>query len=203
MTKIKLCGILRIDDIEIVNKLKPEYIGFVFAKKSRRYIAPCEAAGLKEALSGDIKVVGVFVNETVEQVAALLNENIIDIAQLHGDEDEEYISRLRKLSGKQIIKAFRINKESDLADIEGCSADYILLDSGAGSGECFEWGWLKDIKRPFFLAGGLDTGNVNKALNEIQPFAVDVSSGIETGGVKDKEKMTAFVTAVRMFDEKG
>lgn len=197
MTKIKLCGISRMCDIETINQLKPEYIGFVFAKKSKRYVSAYKAARLKKALSEDIKTVGVFVDEEVEQVAKLLNENTIDIAQLHGSEDEEYIGRLRRRSGKPIIKAFRIEGEADTLKIEGCSADYILLDSGAGSGESFDWSWVKDIKRPFFLAGGLNTTNVKKAVNEIQPFAVDTSSGIETDGIKDKEKMAAFVAAVR------
>lgn len=131
------------------------------------------------------------------KVAALLNENIIDIAQLHGSEDDEYIRKLKSLSNKTIIKAFRIEKESDIENIESCIADYVLLDSGAGSGECFEWNLIKEIKRPFFLAGGLNTKNVEKAVMDIRPFAVDVSSGIETDGIKDKDKMAAFVAMVR------
>lgn len=197
MTKIKLCGISRMDDITAVNQLKPEYIGFVFAKGSKRYVTTEIAAKLKGSLAEGIKTVGVFVNESVEKVAALLNENIIDIAQLHGSEDDEYIRKLKSLSNKTIIKAFRIEKESDIENIESCIADYVLLDSGAGSGECFEWNLIKEIKRPFFLAGGLNTKNVEKAIMDIRPFAVDVSSGIETDGIKDKDKMAAFVAMVR------
>ena len=197
MTKIKLCGISRLCDIEVVNELKPEYVGFVFAQKSKRYVSPELAAQLKSRLSKDIQAVGVFVNEPVEQVAGLLLEHTIDIAQLHGDEDEDYIERLRELTDRPIIQAFRVKKQSDLLPIEDSSADYVLLDSGAGSGETFEWKLVQNIKRPFFLAGGLDVSNVSDAVHKIHPFAVDVSSGIETDGQKDKEKMAAFVAAVR------
>ena len=197
MTKIKLCGITRLCDIEAVNELKPEYIGFVFAKKSKRYVAPEVAEQLKRKLSNKIQAVGVFVDESVQQVAKLLREHVIDLAQLHGSEDDDYIRMLRELTNKPIIKAFRINEESDLDGIEACSADYVLLDSGAGCGEIFEWSLIKNIKRPFFLAGGLHTDNVKTAVQEIHPFAVDVSSGIETNGFKDEEKIRAFVTAVR------
>lgn len=197
MTKIKLCGITRLCDIEAVNELKPEYIGFVFAKKSKRYVAPEVAERLRRKLSHEIQAVGVFVDESVQQVAKLLREHVIDIAQLHGSEDDDYIRTLRELTNKPIIKAFRIQEESELDAIEACSADYVLLDSGAGCGETFEWRLIKNIKRPFFLAGGLDASNANRAVHEIHPYAVDVSSGIETNGFKDKEKMRIFVTAVR------
>ena len=197
MTKVKLCGLSRIEEIEAANELKPEYIGFVFASKSRRYVAPEAAAELKKQLSTEIQAVGVFVNEAVEKIAGLLNDDIIDIAQLHGDEDEAYIRRLRQLSGKPIIKAFQVKSEKEIADARQCPADYILLDSGAGTGTVFDWNILKKIDRPYFLAGGLSAGNVGKAVRELHPFAVDVSSGIETDRRKDKEKMAAFVAAVR------
>ena len=197
MTKVKLCGLSRIEEIEAANELKPEYIGFVFASKSRRYVAPEAAAELKKQLSTEIQAVGVFVNEAVEKIAGLLNDDIIDIAQLHGDEDEAYIRRLRQLSGKPIIKAFQVKSEKEIADARQCPADYILLDSGAGTGTVFDWNILKKIDRPYFLAGGLSAGNVGKAVKELHPFAVDVSSGIETDRRKDKEKMAAFVAAVR------
>ena len=197
MTKIKLCGLSGIEEIEAANELKPEYIGFVFAPKSRRYVTPEKAAELKKQLSGEIQAAGVFVNEAVEKIAELLNNNIIDIAQLHGDEDEAYIRRLRQLTGKPIIKAFQVKSEKEIADVGQCSADYILLDSGAGTGTVFDWNILKKIDRPYFLAGGLSAGHVGKAVRELHPFAVDVSSGIETDRRKDKEKMAAFVAAVR------
>lgn len=197
MTKVKLCGLSRIEEIEAANELKSEYIGFVFAPKSRRYVAPEAAAELKKQLSTEIQAVGVFVNEAVEKIAGLLNDGVIDIAQLHGDEDEAYIRRLRQLTGKPIIKAFQVKSEKEIADARQCPADYILLDSGAGTGTVFDWNMLKKIDRPYFLAGGLSAGNVGKAVKELHPFAVDVSSGIETDRRKDKEKMAAFVAAVR------
>ena len=197
MTQIKLCGMKRPVDIEVVNELKPDYIGFIFAKKSKRYVDPDTAGELKKLLSPDIKAVGVFVNEEASNVAKLLNENVIDMAQLHGDEDEVYISKLRKLSDKPIIKALKITSEDDIKKADESSADYVLLDSGAGTGMVFNWGLIKGIKRPYFLAGGLNPENVAEAVNTLNPYAVDVSSGIETDGFKDKDKMTAFVSNVR------
>lgn len=197
MTKIKLCGLSRTEDIETVNELKPEYIGFVFAPKSRRYVTPRTAAELKRLLSAEIQAVGVFVNESPEKIAELSQNGVIDIIQLHGDEDEGYIRRLKQYIDKPIIKAFRVKTENDTADAERCSADYILLDSGAGTGTVFDWKLLTNIHRPYFLAGGLSPDNVGKAVAALRPFAVDVSSGIETDGTKDKEKMAAFAAAVR------
>ena len=197
MSKIKLCGLSRKCDIEWVNALKPEYIGFVFWSKSKRNVPPEKAKELKGLLSPDIKAVGVFVDEPIENVAELLNDNIIDIAQLHGGEDEEYIKKLRALSGKPIIKAFLLKSESDAERAEKSTADYILVDSGTGTGKSFDWELLKNISRPYFLAGGLCCENISQAITALDPYAVDVSSGIETNGCKDKNKMAAFVAAVR------
>ena len=197
MTKIKLCGLTRRRDIEAANRLAPEYVGFVFAPKSRRYVAPERAAELKGLLSPGVAAVGVFVNEPPENVAALLRRGVIDLAQLHGSEDGDYIARLRALTDKPIIQAFRVRGARDAAAAEASAADHILLDSGAGSGAAFDWGLLDGLGRPYFLAGGLDPGNVAAAVERLSPYAVDVSSGIETDGVKDAEKMEAFVCAVR------
>lgn len=197
MTRLKLCGLSRPEDIEAANELLPEYIGFVFAPKSRRYVPPETAAGLKRLLCPAIRAVGVFVNAPPESVAGLLKDGIIDLAQLHGDEDESYIRRLRSLTDRPVIQAFRIASESDLTGAERSTADYILLDSGAGTGQVFDWDLLKNFRRPFFLAGGLDPGNVEAAIRRAAPYAVDVSSGIETDGRKDKDKMAAFVAEVR------
>ena len=198
MTKIKFCGLTRACDIENANELRPEYVGFVFAQKSKRFICTKGAAELKSLLNPDIKAVGVFVNEEPEKIAALLSRGIIDIAQLHGNESEEYITRLRTLTGKPIIKAFRIVKAADIMRAENSTADCILLDSGSGgTGEAFDWHLIKNIKRPYFLAGGLSPDNAGKAVALLNPYAVDVSSGIETDGYKDKVKMTAFAAAVR------
>ena len=197
MSKIKLCGLSRKCDIEWANALKPEYIGFVFWSKSKRNVPPEKAKELKDLLSPDIKAVGVFVDEPIENVAELLNDNIIDIAQLHGGEDEEYIKKLRTFSGKPIIKAFLLKSESDAERAEKSTADYILVDSGTGTGKSFDWELLKNISRPYFLAGGLCCENISQAITALDPYAVDVSSGIETNGCKDKNKMAAFVAAVR------
>lgn len=201
MTKIKFCGLSRLCDIEAANELKPDYIGFVFVSKSRRYVTYEKASELKSRLSPEIQAVGVFVNEHPQAVANLMQNDIIDIAQLHGDEDEDYITQLRLLTDKPIIKAFRIKTANDIKTAKQSTADYILLDSGAGTGTVFDWDLVKSIRRPYFLAGGLDVCNVVDAVKELHPFAVDVSSGIEANGVKDKTKIAAFVAAVRKEDK--
>ena len=203
MTKIKLCGLTRPEDIECANSLKPDFIGFVFYKKSSRYVSFEKAAELKKLLSPEIKAVGVFIDEDIRDVAYLLGEGIIDIAQLHGSEDEGYISRLRSLTGKPIIKAFRIKGSEDVALVNASGADYVLLDSGAGDGKLLDRNLIKDIKRSYFLAGGLSPENVKEAIDEINPFAVDVSSGIETEKKKDPDKMIKFVKTVREEFKKG
>lgn len=203
MTKIKLCGLSRACDIEAANRLKPEYIGFVFAPKSRRYISRETAAELKSKLKPDIKAVGVFVNEDPETVAGLLTEGIIDIAQLHGSETEDYIRRLRRSTDKQIIQAFRIDTARDVIAAQESPADYILLDSGSGgTGKAFDWELIRHMGRPYFLAGGLGVHNAAHAVNTLKPYAVDVSSGIETDGRKDPKKMQEFVTIIRKEESK-
>ncbi len=204
MTRIKLCGLSRPCDIEAANALLPDYIGFVFAKKSRRYVAPDRAKALREALNPSVKAVGVFVREKPEVIANLLSDGIIDLAQLHGGEDEEYISRLRALTDMPLIQAFKIEAPADLDRARVSSADYILLDNGAGgTGSAFDWSLLRGFDRPYFLAGGLGPENVAGAVATLHPYAVDVSSGIETDGHKDISKMQAFVMAVRTADGKG
>ncbi len=200
MTRIKLCGLSRPCDIEAANELKPEYIGFVFAPKSKRYVTAEKAVELKRLLDPDIKAVGVFVNERLETAAGLLNSGIIDLAQLHGKEDRRYIERLRELTGKPLIQAFQIETEADIKEARESAAEYILLDSGAGTGTTFDWRLAQKLKRQYFLAGGLTPGNVGEAVRILSPFAVDVSSGIETDGYKNKAKMAAFAAAVRKED---
>ena len=198
MTRIKLCGLTRTCDIEWANALMPDYIGFVFARKSRRAVSPMNAKALREKLNAGIRAVGVFVNEAPEVVAALLNDGIIDLAQLHGGEDEAYIKSLRRLTDRPLIQAFRMEGPADTDRAFQSSADYVLLDNGAGgTGTAFDWTLLKGFGRPYFLAGGLAPDNVAQAIKAVRPFAVDVSSGIETSGVKDHKKMTAFVNAAR------
>lgn len=199
--KIKLCGLTRPCDIEAVNELQPDYIGFVFAKKSRRYVSPEKAEELKAMLAPGIQAVGVFVNEEPEQIVSLLEAGTIDVAQLHGQEGEREIRRLRELTDHPLIQAFRIDTEQDVERANASTADYVLLDSGAGgTGTVFDWDLLQSIRRPYFLAGGLDTENLGTVKAKLNPYGIDVSSGIETDGYKNKEKMTAFVAAARKED---
>ena len=169
----------------------------VFAKKSKRYVSPEQAEHLKSLLAPGILAAGVFVNEPVEAVAELLDRGVIDVAQLHGSEDDDYIARLRALTGKPIFRAFKVKSEADLPAIESCAADLVLLDSGAGTGKTFDWSLVRSVQRPYFLAGGLDPDNIADAIAALHPYGVDVSSGIETDGVKDESKMAAFVAAAR------
>lgn len=223
MTRIKLCGLMRIRDIETVNDIRPDYIGFVFDKKSRLYVTPQQAALLRMHLTEGIWTVGVFVNETPEYVAQLLNSGIIDIAQLHGTEDEAYLRHVRAMTLAPVIQAFRVGgarTEEEKARAEeairaagASSADVVLLDAGAGGGTGFDWTLLKPAAdgdsaargpgRPYFFAGGLNPENVAEAVRLLHPYAVDVSSGIETEGVKDPAKMAAFAAAVRTADAGG
>ena len=199
---MKFCGLRRSEDVEIVNGLKPDYIGFVFFPRSKRYIPPEQARQLKSRLCPDIKAVGVFVNEEPEVIAGLLENGTIDMAQLHGKEDEVYIKKLRGLTGKPIIQAFRIDSEEDVKAAEQSTADFILLDSGAGgTGITFDWNLLKHVSCPYFLAGGLGVHNIKSALEMLHPFGVDVSSGIEENSVKDPIKMQMFAELVRDFDK--
>ncbi|MBQ1838158.1 MAG: phosphoribosylanthranilate isomerase [Ruminococcus sp.] len=197
MTKIKMCGLSRAEDIQAANAIKPDYIGFVFAEISKRKVSALEASKLKSKLDPEIKAVGVFLDDKLDFVASMLNLGIVDVVQLHGSEDEEYIEKVRKITNKPIIKAFIIRSEEDVKRAERSTADFILLDGGKGEGRAFDWSLLKEIKRPYFLAGGLNPENVGDAVKALKPFAVDVSTGIETDGVKDREKMTAFANTVR------
>ena len=196
MTKIKFCGLTRIEDIEFANELLPDYVGFVFAEKSRRYVTVEQAAELKNILDKKISAVGVFVDEKIDIVVDICRRGIIDAVQLHGNEDENYIANLREVTSKIIIKAFKVTRDEILKRAETCAADYVLLDGGAGDGKVFDWQLLTNFRRKYFLAGGLNVDNVSDAVKILNPYAVDVSSGIETGGVKDFDKMRKFIRAV-------
>ena len=197
-TKIKFCGLRTTEDVEYANELRPDYVGFVFARNSRRMVKERQAELLKSALEPGIIKVGVFVREDPERIANLLHHGTIDYVQLHGGEDSEYIRRLRELTEHPLIQAFRIDGPEDLKKAETSVADHILLDSGAGgTGTVFNWELLKGFQRPYFLAGGLTPENVEEAIRTLHPFAVDVSSGIETDGRKDPAKMELFVRAAR------
>lgn len=197
MTKIKICGLRREQDIRYANELMPDYIGFVFLKGKRRYVTFEEAARLRSLLDPAIPAVGVFVNEPAENVIRLLQAGTIQIAQLHGQEDEAYIEELRRAGDHCIIRAFAVRSREDIHRAFAFPADYPLLDNGKGTGETFDWSLFQEQEKPFFLAGGLSPENVKEAIECFHPYAVDVSSGVETDGFKDYEKMKAFMDDVR------
>jgi len=207
--RIKICGLFRDEDIDFVNEARPDYAGFVFAK-SPRQVSTALARFLRFRIAEDITPVGVFVNAPIPMITELYQNGVISMAQLHGDEDESYITQLKKQSVTSIrqtqVQPIKVIKTIIYTNIKPKvplpnSADYILLDSGAGSGKTFDWKKFQVLstKRPWFLAGGLNINNIDKAM-ELNPFAVDVSSGVETDGVKDRKKMIELVRAVRQSE---
>lgn len=204
MTKIKICGISRISDIEAVNRVIPDYIGFVFAK-SKRMVTLAEAVILKKLLNPAIKSIGVFVNEDMGRIAQLCRLNIIDGVQLHGDEDEAYILALKTKISVPIIKAVRVRSRQDILEAESLPCDYLLLDSYkdkeyGGTGKAFDWSLIpekSERKKPIFLAGGINRDNLANALESVGPYCIDISSGVETDGIKDPEKIKDTVCLLR------
>lgn len=200
MTKIKICGLQRIEDIEAVNKSRADYAGFIFAN-SRRKVEREQARILSHSLAEGILSVGVFVNQNLEDIIYLLDNKIIDIAQLHGQETEEDISWLKERTECQIIKAVSVKNKESILLWQKSKVDYLLLDQGnGGSGKVFDWNLLEHCRRPFFLAGGISFENVNAAL-KIKPYAIDVSSGVETDGAKDAAKIQRMVQLVKKSEE--
>lgn len=202
MTKVKICGLSRKEDIAYVNAFKPDFIGFVFYEKSKRAVTQETALELKGLLDRSIKTVGVFVNAPLKFVAELAALGAIDLIQLHGDEDAEYCKKLRLLTDAPLVKAVRVRSKESLLGLEKYPVDYFLFDtyqSGVygGTGQRFEVELGEDIPKPFFIAGGLDAGNVADVIKQNKPFAVDVSGGVETDGRKDPEKISAFIASVR------
>lgn len=203
MIKIKLCGMRRPEDIDAVNALLPDYAGFILAAGFRRTITVETARQLRCRLDRRVRAVGVFVNNEIPWITELVKTGLIDVVQLHGREDIQYLKALREslaAVGKpdtEIIKAFRIDSEEAAKAASYYPSDHILVDSGTGTGQVFDWELLKHIDRPFILAGGLSADNIEAALTVVNPYGVDVSSGIETDGVKDVSKMERFVCAVR------
>jgi phosphoribosylanthranilate isomerase len=202
--KIKICGLSREQDIDYVHEARPDYCGFVFAE-SKRQVSPAQAASLRRRLTEGITAVGIFVNAPIEDITALYRDGVIDIAQLHGNEDEAYIAHLKEASGDtpiQVIQVIKYREEESQRmtriNTNNNSLDYYLLDSGAGSGETFDWGLLNslNIEKPWFLAGGINLDNIGQAM-AVNPFGIDVSSGAETDGVKDREKILQLVAAIR------
>ena len=203
MTRVKICGLSRPQDVAYVNQARPDWCGFVVNfPKSRRSVTPEALRALRRELDRRVVPVGVFVDQPVEAVAGLLNDGTIAAAQLHGHEDERYVAALRAMApGKEIWKAFVVRGETDLAAAAAFPADRVLLDSGRGAGKTFDWSLLKNFPRPYLLAGGLTPDNVARAVADLGPYGVDVSSGVETDGYKDREKMAAFVAAVRREEQ--
>lgn len=197
LTKVKVCGLSRECDIEYVNRLTPDYIGYVFWQRSRRYVTREQAEALTRRLDEAITPVGVFVDEEPELVSRLANEGTIKVIQLHGHEDEAYLKELRNTTDAPIIKAFKIRGGEDIEKANTFPSDYILLDNGYGTGQTFDWSFVRGIKRPFFLAGGVNVDNVRNAIDKLLPYAVDISSGVETDGYKDFDKMRHFINKVR------
>jgi len=203
MTKIKICGLKRKEDIEYANILLPDYVGFVFAKSSRQ-VTRTEAQNLKKLLKPQIKAVGVFVKEEVTQIAKVANAGIIDVIQLHGDETPEFCEMLKHLTKVPVIKVIRVKTVADLENLARFTCACFLLDTYVadkygGAGKTFDSSLLKQAKlpKPYFVAGGLNSGNVQTVINAVHPYGVDVSGGVETAGYKDFAKMQEFILAVR------
>ena len=197
MTKLKICGLTRLQDIEAVNEAGPDYIGFVFAR-SRRQVSREQALKLRLRLKSGIKAVGVFKDAPAEEIEEICSQGILDLIQLHGKEDSACIKRLRQRTGLPVIKAISMRPGLEAGTLDEIPADFLLLDQGkGGTGTCFDWSLIPKIKKPFFLAGGLNPGNLGQALRQVKPFGVDLSSGAETDGVKDREKIFQAVQIVK------
>ena len=198
MSKVKICGLSRMEDIDAVNSAMPNFIGFVFAP-SRRKVTIGTASMLKRNLDPRIKAVGVFVNEDISVISGIVQSGIVDWVQLHGDEDDVYIEQLKAICGCHVIKSVGVIDK--LPPLPG-NPDYLLFDAVSeqrgGVGRAFDWCVLtKSINTPYFLAGGLSIENVLGAIDMLSPYCVDVSSGVETNGLKDPRKIHEFVRAVR------
>ena len=198
MVKIKICGLKRLEDIRIVNKYKPDYIGFVFAD-SKRKVSHKLASEMKKNLDSDIISVGVFVDADIDEIIELFGSGVIDVAQLHGSESEDYIRNLKERTNNEmkIINAIEMSGEKDLLEYENSIADYLLLDSGKGSGKTFDWRLIRqDLDKDFFLAGGIDISNVTEAIESFNPYAIDLSSSLETDGFKDENKIKKIMEVI-------
>jgi phosphoribosylanthranilate isomerase len=200
MVKIKICGLTRQEDIDVVNEALPDYIGFVFAESKRKiYIE--QAFKIKKSLDHRIKAVGVFVNAEPEEIARIADNGIIDLIQLHGDEDAGYIAELKRKTGLPVIKAVRVQRPEQVLETQALPCDYLLLDTFSknaygGTGITFDYAMIPTLTKPFFLAGGLDADNIKNAA-KLNPFCLDISSGVETDGVKDAGKIREIIRIIR------
>ena len=198
--KLKFCGLTREADICAANETRPDYIGFVFAE-SRRRVTDEQAARLRVQLAPGIQAVGVFVNDDPAHIAELANRGVIDLIQLHGGESAAYIERLRTMTAAPIIYAVRVGTHEDIERVKPYSVEYFLLDTCTkdaygGSGKIFEWSLIGEVEKPSFLAGGLNESNIPRAV-QTGAYALDLSSGIETDGVKDAAKMRRVAALIR------
>ncbi len=196
-TRVKVCGLMRPEDAQAVNEAGADMAGVILEEGFRRSVSLETARRIRKQLSPDIPLVGVFVDSTPARAASFLKEGIIDAVQLHGDEDEGWLEALRALTAKPVIKAMRAGTRQQVREALDFPAAHILLDSGTGTGQTFDWTVLEEADRPFILAGGLDADNVGDAVGKYHPWGVDVSSGVETDHAKDPEKIRLFVKAVR------
>jgi len=206
MTMVKICGITSLEDAVMSVEFGADILGFNFFVKSPRYIAPKLAEGTITKLPTGVITVGVFVNESIDTVSGIAKETGIDLIQLHGDETPEYAEHLRKTTGLQVIKAFRVSEQFDASDVVKYEVDAILLDSYSaaergGTGEKFDWNVAAQVRElipKLYLAGGLNPQNVGEANRSVRPFALDACSGLESSkGIKDRRKVEAFIRNVR------
>lgn len=202
---IKICGITTLEEIDYINELKPDYTGFVFAE-SKRKVNIENGKELLKALDKDIKSVGVFRNNTKEYIIEVIKNIPLDIIQLHGDEDNDFINYLKDKTNCEVWKAVGIKNKEDLIKAKDFNVETLLLDgSNPGSGELFPWEYLKeiDVNKRFFIAGGINEENVLEAMENVNPYGVDTSSGVETieNGIrrKDKEKIKRLIKKVRDY----
>ncbi len=201
LTRIKICGLKTIADVLAVNEVKPDYAGFVFAQSTRQ-ISEELASELKKELAPGIVPVGVFVNEDREKILRLCERKVIEIIQLHGEEDEEYIAALKSRVQNPVIKAVRVRSTEDIHRAGAMESEYLLLDAYhereyGGSGVKFDWSLIPAIGKPFFLAGGINSSNVLDAIRRYQPYGIDVSTGVETEGSKDPVKLRQLIQLIR------
>lgn len=205
MVKIKICGLQRDKDIQIVNRYLPDYIGFVFAK-SRRQVGEEQAGRLRRNLDKRIIPIGVFVNAEPEKIVNLVKKGVVEAVQLHGDEGEAYIREIRDLLPDiPVIKAVRVQSEKQILETEKLECQYLLLDTFTkdvygGSGKQFDKELIPNLRKPYFLAGGLSAQNIRENLRLCSPYAVDISSAVETDGAKDEEKVREFIERVRSYE---
>lgn len=205
MTKIKICGLTRFEDISAVNHCMPDYIGFVFAE-SRRRVTPQQAYLLKKELNPQMKAIGVFTNEKISSIVDLCEAGTIDMIQLHGDETESYIQELKGKTKHPIIKAVRVQCVEQIIMAQSLPCEFLLLDTWqngqyGGSGKTFDHTLVPKLEKPFFIAGGLQIENIPKAILSCNPYGIDISSGVETDGLKDEKKIKEIVEVVRKIDK--